>query len=257
MPLTIGGATACFVSPDTFKAGWSPLLPSGNANYANPRVNNPCPNISLKRWTNPSSADITEIANALLEICNVQSLKFSYPYLVVVLWEDGRSYSERSLPGMVGPWSTTYHHGGNFWDEQSLGQSIRARELVPNPDTGVQDNTNYLITGDKYLSPGVRLEGRYKATTCGIRLKNRHGDIRITAANQGFLHKDDNELPTAIDDEVWHPDGNDGLIGIITERYEAEDVALFEPIEGLPFRNSSYFDTETAKELRSSGWSLV
>jgi hypothetical protein len=37
MPLTIGGATACFVSPDTLKSGWSPLLPSGNANYANPR----------------------------------------------------------------------------------------------------------------------------------------------------------------------------------------------------------------------------
>lgn len=44
----------------------------------------------------------TEIANTLLEICNIQSLKFSYPYLVVILREDGRSYSERSSPGMVG-----------------------------------------------------------------------------------------------------------------------------------------------------------
>ena len=85
MPLTIGGATACFVSPDTVKAGWSPLLPSGNANYANPRVNNPCLGVPLKRWTNPSPTDITKVTNALLEICNVQSLKFSYPYLVVVL----------------------------------------------------------------------------------------------------------------------------------------------------------------------------
>jgi hypothetical protein len=252
IPLTIGGATACFVSPDTFKAGWSPLLPSGNANYANPRVNNPCPNIPLKRWTNPSPADTTEVANALLEICNVQSLKFSYPYLVVVLWEDDRRYSERSLPGMVGPWSTTYHHGGSFWDEESLAQGIRAREMVPNPDTGVQDTTNYLITGDKYLSPGVRLERRYKATTCGIRLKNPHGDIRITAANHGFLPKDNNEQPTTPDDEVWHPDGNAELIGIIKERYEAEDVALFEPIEGLSFRNSSYFDAEAPQKLLKS-----
>lgn len=260
MPLTIAGATACFVSPDTFKSGWSPLLPSGNANYANPRVKNPCPNIPLKKWTNPSPADITEIANALLQICNVQSLKFSYPYLTVVLWEDGRSYSERSLPGMVGPWSTTYHHGGNFWDEESLAQSIRAREMIPNPDTGVQDTTNYLITGDKYLSPGVRLEGRYKSATCGIRLKNPSGDIRITAANHGFLPKDDNEPPTIDDDEVWHPDGNGRLIGVIKERCEAEDVALFEPIEGLPFSNSSYFGAEAPQkllknsEIRTGAW---
>ena len=105
------------------------------------------------------------------------------------------------MPGMVGPRSTTYHHGGYFWDEQSLAHSIRAREMIPNPDTGLQDTENYLITGDKYLSPGVRLVGRYKATTCGIRLKNRHGDIRITTANHDFLPKDANKSATTHDDE--------------------------------------------------------
>jgi hypothetical protein len=112
--------------------------------------------------------------------------------------------------------------------------------MIPNPDTGVQDTTNY-------LNPGVRLEGRYKATTCGIRLKNCHGDIRITPANHGFLPKHNNKPPTTDDDEVGHPDGNNELIGIIKERYEAEDVALFEPIAGLPFCNSSYFDVEESR----------
>ncbi|KAG9231245.1 hypothetical protein BJ875DRAFT_469997 [Amylocarpus encephaloides] len=152
---------------------------------------------------------------------------------------------------MVGPWSTTYHHGSNFWDQKSLAQGVRAREMIPNPDTGVQDTTSCLVTGDKSLGPGIRLEGRYKATTCGIRLKNPHGDIRITSANHGFLSKDDNE-PLTTDDEVWHPNGNGELIGIIKERYEAEDVALFEPIEGLPFRNSSYFDAEAPQKLQKA-----
>lgn len=55
------------------------------------------------------------------------------------------------------------------------------------------------------------------------------------------------------DDEIWHPDGNGhngGPTGMIEERYEAEDVALWKPVEGLPFNNTTYFAAESPRQLQ-------
>jgi hypothetical protein len=146
---------------------------------------------------------------------------------------------------MVGPWFTTYHHGGSYWEQTSKAHDLRARELTPKPDTGLEDTTNYLVAGEKHLSPGVRLEGKHMATTCGVHLRNSRGDTRITAANQGFAAADD--------DEIWHPHSNDSNgdpIGIIKERYEAEDVALWEPVGDLPFNSATYFAAESPRQLQ-------
>ena len=107
--------------------------------------------------------------------------------------------------------------------------------MTPQPNCGIQDQTNYLATGRKWLSPGVRLEGISRSTTCGVRIKNRDRRIRITVANHGF----------AATDEVWHPNGNGQPIGYIKEQFELQDIALFKPTHNLPFKNDSYFSSET------------
>ena len=127
-------------------------------------------------------------------------------------------------------------------------QKPRTCELAnwnPKPNTGLEDTTNYLIAGEKHLSPGVRLEVRHMATTCGVRLRNPQGDIRITIANHGFAAVDD--------DEIWHLDGNGyngGPIGLIKERDEAEDIVLWKLVDSLPFNNLTYFAAESPRQLR-------
>jgi hypothetical protein len=236
MPLTIGCAPAVFISPETDAKLWRPQIPFGNTSYTSPSVKCHLP-VVRRKWASPSPSEVEQIANYLLEICNVKTLVFSYPFLVVVLHDgDGKTYANTSLPGIVAGWTTDYHRGGDYWGDSSrpLAQESRNREMTPQPNSGIQDQTNYITTGRKFLSPGVRLEGRSRSTTCGVRIKNRDGRIRITVVNHGF----------ADTDEVWHPDGNGQPIGYIKERFELQDIALFEPTDNLPFKNDSYFSSE-------------
>jgi hypothetical protein len=242
VPLTIGCVPAYFISSATHKAGWSPQIPFGHSGYSNPRAENPYPECIRRPWQHPTAQDIEIIANRLIDICNVQHLIFSFPYLTVVIRSDGRIYKGHSLPGRVGSWATTYHHSETrLWNQFPLARDSRDREMTPNVNTGIQDMTDYLRP-DYFLSPGVRLVGETKATTCGIQVTNKAGARRITCANHGFLDTN----------QVFHPNNDDIHIGIIKERYEEEDVALFEPnsqIKQFAFRNNTYFAAPNPKRL--------
>jgi hypothetical protein len=238
VPLTIACAPAYFVSPETNASGWMPGIPFGHSGYVNTRGTNPFPECIRQRWQPPSASDVEIIANRLLDLCNVESLVFSYPYLTVVIRNDGRSYEKRSLPGRVGFWATTYYHGeAGLWKQWPLSREHRNREMIPDCNAGIEDTSNYLISGG-FLSPGVRLAGLEQSTSCGVRVKNNNsGAIRITCANHGFLANDD----------VYHPDEIGTLIGQIKERYK--DIALFELVATVPFKNDSYFEAPVPKRL--------
>jgi hypothetical protein len=245
VPLTIGCTPAYFVSSATFETGWTPRIPFGNSGYGDPRIANPYPECIRRPWQHPAARDVEIIANKLMDVCNVQRLIFSFPLLTVVIRNDERTYEQRTLPARVGSWATTYYHGeAGLWNQFPLARESRDREMTPNINTGIQDMTDYLRPG-YFLSPGVRLVGATKATTCGIQVKNKVGDLRITGANHGFLDTN----------EVFHPNNYDIPIGFIKERYEEEDVALFEPnseIKQLPFRNDTYFDAPSPKRFLTS-----
>jgi hypothetical protein len=240
VPLTIGCAPAYFISPQTHDSGWAPGIPFGNGQYAHPRVKNPFPECIRRPWQHPPASDVEIIANRLLDLCNVESLVFCYPFLTVVLKNDGRSYEKHSLPGRVGFWGTTYYQGeAGLWKQWPLSRENRNREMTPDRNAGIEDTSNYLISSG-FLSPGVRLAGLEKSTSCGVRVKNSNTEaIRITCANQGFL----------VNDDVYHPDETGTLIGKIKERYEDEDIALFELDAIVPFKNDSYFDAALPKRL--------
>jgi hypothetical protein len=243
VPLTIGCAPAYFISHQTDKSGWRPGIPLGNKDYANPRVANPFPECIRRRWQHPLASDVEIIANKLLDICNVESLVFSYPFLTVVIRNDGRSYEKRSLPGRVGYWSTTYYHGeAGLWNQYPLAAENRNREMTPDCNAGIEDTFNYLTSGG-FLCPGVRVTGLTMSSSCGVQVKNKSGAIRVTCANHGFQDGVD----------VYHPDRTQNPMGKIKERYEDEDVALFELDKNLLFRNNSYFDAAEPKRLLTGG----
>jgi hypothetical protein len=111
--------------------------------------------------------------------------------------------------------------------------------MTPDTHTRIEDTTNYLESSG-FLSPGVRLAGLERPTTCGVRVKNSDtGAIRITCTNHGFL----------VNDNVYHPDDTGTPIGQIKERYEDQDGALFEPDVIVPFKNDSYFGAAVPKRL--------
>lgn len=240
VPLTIACAPAYFISPETHDSGWWPTIPFGNTNYANPHGKNLFPECIRRPLEHPPASDIEIIANRLLDLCNVESLVFGYPFLTVVLRNDGRSYEKHSLPGRIGVCGTSYYQGeAGLWTQWPLSREHRNREMTPDCNTRIEDTTNYLKSSG-LLSPGVRLAGLERSTTCGVRVKNSNTEaIRITCANHGFL----------VNDDVYHPDETGTSIGQIKERYEDQDVALFEPDVIVPFKNDSYFSAAVPKRL--------
>ena len=98
LPLTVACAPAYLISPEADAKGWMPSMQHGNNPYASPRVPNPCLNIVRRPWEDSSPEEVELVANKLLEPCSVTNLIFSYPYLTVVLKNDGRTYARHSLP---------------------------------------------------------------------------------------------------------------------------------------------------------------
>ena len=118
----------------------------------------------------------------------------------------------------------------------------RVRETSATTNTGKGDDTNYLVTGNRMLGPGVRVEGSRLASTAGVRVRNGT-KVRITLAAHSFEGSP----------RVFHPNGDSGdLIAEIKERYVNEDWALAELTPSVAFDNSQIFDSATPQKLLRS-----
>ena len=256
VPLTLGCMPVLFVGK-----GEAPRSPTPSAmHYANPRVKDPCPQISWPRLSNPQKHQKTAVLSYLAEIVNPRAIYFLPSMMVVELaLNDGRSYQTHSLPGTVAGRTTLYHHSETPFFH-SMKDLHRERRLDPAkwefPELGPlpQDCTNYLLEPPSLLTPGVRLssgrgakgtiyENTSQATSAGVRLRNsKTGQDVVTVAHHGFLYSN----------EVYHPTGEDGVrIGEIIDSRPELDVAFMRltPSEFHKFTNSVYFSAEKPTRL--------
>lgn len=254
VPLTLGCMPVLFVG-----IGEAPRIPRPSAmRYANPRVKDPCPQISWPRMSNPQTHQKTAVLSYLAEIVTPKAIYFLPSIMVVELaLNDGRSYETHSLPGTVAGRTTLYHHSETPF-LHSMKDLHRERRLDPAksefPGPLPEDCTNYLLEPPSLLTPGVRLssgrgakgtvyENISQATSAGVRLRNsRTGQDVVTVANHGFLYSN----------EVYHPTEEDGVrIGEIVDRRPEYDVAFMKltPSEFHKFTNSDYFSAEKPTRL--------
>lgn len=230
--------------------------------YANPRITDPCPNISWPKLSNPKRAQQDTILATLGAFLNMKGILF-LPSLTVVelIHDDNRIYAGQSLPGIVAGRTTLYHHSETpfFHTMRDLKRERRldpARYDIPMIGPLLEDSTNYLSQPASLLTPGVRLssgrgapgtlyENASRATSAGVRLRNslNHREV-ITVANHGFLFSD----------EVYHPSEEDGdRVGDVVGRRPELDIALVKltPSETSKFSNRVYFQAEPPKRLVS------
>ncbi|MCJ1427481.1 hypothetical protein MMC29_005384, partial [Sticta canariensis] len=128
----------------------------------------------------------------------------------------------------------------------------RRRWMIPSVLEDIQDDTNYLAVGSGELQPGVRLSSSWYdinqspqmalATTSGVLLRNGNR-TRMTCALSGWPDSND----------VLHPQAPSGeLIGVVRERYDAEDVGLVELNPSIRFTNRKYFEATPPRRLLTS-----
>jgi hypothetical protein len=249
--LTVGCAPAIFISKqielDGFHAG--PPLPNA-AIYCDPLMPDPLLNVFQSQpYTEPSIEETQMILDHLRKYCNVHAMNFVFPKLIVELANNGRAYQPRSLPSRVGGWFTLYHDqqsGPSYWNSVAL--MARTREISATENVK-GDDTNYLLTGNRVLGPGVRVEGATVASTAGVRIRN--GDqVRVTLAAHSFKDCE----------RVFHPNSDNGdIIAEIKERYD-EDWALAKLHPSVVFDNSQIFECPTperllrSNEIKGSEW---
>lgn len=248
IPLTVACVASTFIPAGS---NW-PYLAT-NTDYSNPRLTDPLfSHIQLPKWGRPSEEQREAVLQAMSKFVTVQAINYIAPIIIVeIAMDDGRSYSNRSLPGRVGGLLTVYHHSHTpFWP-----LACQSRERCITPGT-VQDTTNYFLTDLQTLCPGVRVEcgvtcrdgddlDTTMASTAGVELRNTDsGDIRLTVSNHRFINSD----------EVYHPSSRNGgvCIGHIDERFEALDVALVKPYPSTTFTNGEYFQAQPPNRLLRS-----
>jgi hypothetical protein len=86
-------------------------------------------------------------------------MNFVFPKLVIELANNGREYKDRSLPSRVAGWHVEYHQQQSttsYWE--STASMERNRETSVANNIGRGDDTNYIVTGNRMLGPGVRVE---------------------------------------------------------------------------------------------------
>lgn len=251
LPLTTGGIPTMFVP--VRESGkmclYDPFTPHNNTNYASPRVQDPITSFKLAHWVDPSKEEMNQISFALSDLASVKRITYVWKIMIVELEADGRTYEDRSLPGIVAGCTALYHHSPDpYWREMSE----RRRWIIPDSKMDIQDVTNYLMVESRQLRPGVRLSSSWydvngqpqhsMSTTAGVLLRNGPL-VRMTCALHGWQNSD----------EVFHPQASRGeLIGIIKERYDAQDIALIELNPSVPFTNSSYFEAVPPRRLLTS-----
>lgn len=243
VPLTIASCPALFISEATANSGWKPHARHGTQPYANPRIPDPV-DINLratKPWAFPSRADFELIATELGKFVKFIRLTFDFPFLHVLISDDGTRYQPRTLPGRIAGYSATYENFGNT--SQTSALAARSRDLTPTKSVA-GDFTNYILER-QYLCPGIRVQGKQSTSSCGVKIFNGEEE-RITVSNHAFLANDDLQ--------VFHPsisETNREVIGTIKERYAAQDWALAVP-SFHEFRNSENFEAEAPTKLLKS-----
>lgn len=225
---------------------YDPFTPHHNSLYASPKVDDPITSFKLSHWVDPTKEQMKEISFALSRLASVKRITYVWKITIVELETDGRTYDYRSLPGIVAGCATLYHHSSEpYW----RGMSRRRKWIVPNPDLDIQDVTNYLRVESQQLRPGVRLSSSWydisgqpqnsTSTTAGVLLRNGPL-VRMTCALHGWQNSN----------EVYHPQALSGeLIGVIRERYDAQDIALVDLHPSIRFTNSAYFDAVPPRRL--------
>jgi hypothetical protein len=243
VPVTVAGVSALFVPP-----GFEVPELRASSNYASPRVTALLPELDLSGWhKRPSREELIQVIEALRTVADVIAINVVGVFMYVELrWGDGKRHGRYSLPGRVAGLSTTYwHHDEPMWP--TLTRLADTRLIDPRDD--IQDTSDYLALRGT-LTPGARLKsslttssGQYaslsRATTAGVLLRDSGGNVRLTAANHGFLDSD----------EVFHPTHTGRRIGEIDERWEAQDVALVRLDPSINFSNAAYFDAVPPKRL--------
>lgn len=243
--LTVACAPAIFISKQTEQDGFHAGPPRCNAlRLCNPHLNDSLLQVFRSSpYTEPTAEEAQMILEELRKYCAVYAMNFVFPKLVIELANNGREYKDRSLPSRVAGWHVEYHYqqsGTSYWE--STASMGRNRETSAANNTCKGDDTNYLVTGNRMLGPGVRVEGSRLASTAGVRVRNG-SKVRITLAAHSF------EGCT----RVFHPNGESGdLIAEIKERYVDEDWALAELTPSVAFNNSQIFDSPTPQRLLSS-----
>lgn len=250
LPLTIGGMPTMFVPMrEPGELLHDPFSTHHNTLYASPRVEDPITSFKLPHWMDPSKEQMKMISFALSKLASVKRITYVWKFTIVELAVDGRTYDDRSLPGIVAGCTTLYHHSS---DPYGGGMSRRRRWIVPDPGMDIEDVSNYLLLGDRQLGPGVRLssscydiDGQPQtsmSTTSGVLLRNG-SSVRMTCALHGWPNSND----------VYHPQAPSGqIIGLIKERYDAQDIGLVDLHPSIRFTNSSYFDAIPPRRLLTS-----
>lgn len=255
LPVTVGCVAALFVPPPdpsvSNRAAYRPSPIQVNTSFASPRVPDPINEYKLEAWKIPTCNQQEDILRVLHTCMNLKAVNFLWPYIIVELYVDERVYANHSLPGRVAGCTTVYHRSDvTFWQ----GMEPRTRERLINPNSSVQDTTNYLEKSCRDLTPGVRVEsapftdeGPYAtvsySSTAGVFLRNPDGQVKLTVANHDFRQSN----------AVFHPTTSGCRIGEITERWPAQDIALVQLDPSIRFNNSHYFEAQRPiRLLRSS-----
>lgn len=157
VPLTLGCQPVLFVG-----VGESPEVIIPITFYPNPRMPDPCPDISWPKLSNPTKQQSLTVLAALddLGLVNMQGIIYMPYYIVVELvYGDGREYGNQSLPGKIAGRNAVYHHSPvRFFDTmEDLNRQRRLdpaayneEEVGPMPE----DGDNYLRRGEQ-LTPGT------------------------------------------------------------------------------------------------------
>ena len=247
LPLTIAGVAAKFVPPQPMLGPLKEHLPIHiTNNYLNLRSSIDPVHFNIPKWQKPTMKQRQELVRVVSTFCNPKWIHVVYPYLIIELHIDSRSYAAGSLPRTIAGCTAIFHHQTTSVFEGMIIHGL-PRLIAPAPE--IEDTSDYL-QAHHVLSPGVRIlsplmtnVGPYATlatgTTAGVLLRDNHGQQRLTVAHHGFLQSDN----------VFHPTEAGTHIGMIDQRFQHLDVALVKLNPSVNFENSSYFESRKPRRL--------
>lgn len=159
--LTVGCAPAVFISKQAEQDGFHAGPPRCNAlRLCDPHLDDSLlQGFRSSPYTEPTIEEAQMILDELRKYCAVSAMNFVFPKLVIELANNGREYKDRSLPSRVAGWHVEYHQQQSttsYWE--STASMERNRETSVANNIGRGDDTNYIVTGNRMLGPGVRVE---------------------------------------------------------------------------------------------------